>query len=148
MPSKIYIFLVLAVIVLGSYFLFFQNKEGTSIDSNALTPPETNVTVTMKTNFGEISLELFNDKAPKTVENFIKLSESSFYDGVKFHRVIKGFMIQSGDPLTKDDSQKNAWVQADPGLLFLMRFTPRTAMSPAPYLWQMPDRIPTAANFS
>ena len=116
--NKIYIFLVLAVIVLGSYFLFFQNKERVFIDGNALTPPETNMTVIMKTNLGEISLELFNDKAPKTVENFIKLSESGFYDNVKFHRVIKGFMIQSGDPLTKDDSQKNAWGTGGPGFTF------------------------------
>lgn len=58
----------------------------------------------LKTNFGDIKIALFNSAAPKTVENFIKLSRSGFYDGVKFHRVIKNFMLQSGDPNSKDDN--------------------------------------------
>ena len=62
-----------------------------------------NQTAVLKTNFGDIALELFSADAPKTVENFIKLSKSGFYSGTKFHRVIKGFMIQGGDPNSKDD---------------------------------------------
>jgi peptidyl-prolyl cis-trans isomerase B (cyclophilin B) len=53
---------------------------------------------TMQTNHGTIELELFDDDAPKTVENFTKLARDSFYDGVVFHRVIPDFMIQGGDP--------------------------------------------------
>ncbi|MFL5250889.1 MAG: peptidylprolyl isomerase [Myxococcales bacterium] len=53
---------------------------------------------TMQTNHGSIELELFDDAAPKTVENFIKLARDGFYDGVIFHRVIQDFMIQGGDP--------------------------------------------------
>src|SRR3954452_3374099 len=53
---------------------------------------------TMETNHGTIELELFPDDAPKTVGNFVKLAEDGFYDGVIFHRVIEGFMIQGGDP--------------------------------------------------
>jgi peptidyl-prolyl cis-trans isomerase B (cyclophilin B) len=53
---------------------------------------------TMHTNHGVIELELFDDDAPKTVENFRKLAADGFYDGVIFHRVIKDFMIQGGDP--------------------------------------------------
>lgn len=64
---------------------------------------QANQTVVLKTNFGDIVLELFSADAPKTVENFIKLSKSEFYNGTKFHRVIKGFMIQGGDPNSKDD---------------------------------------------
>lgn len=52
--------------------------------------------VTFKTNFGDITLELFADKAPKTVENFISYVKDGFYDGTIFHRVINGFMIQGG----------------------------------------------------
>jgi len=52
----------------------------------------------IKTNMGEIVIELFSEEAPKTVENFVKLAESGFYNGVIFHRVIPGFMIQGGDP--------------------------------------------------
>jgi cyclophilin family peptidyl-prolyl cis-trans isomerase len=53
---------------------------------------------TLHTNHGAIDVELFGDDAPKTVENFLKLSRDGFYDGVVFHRVIPDFMIQGGDP--------------------------------------------------
>jgi cyclophilin family peptidyl-prolyl cis-trans isomerase len=55
-------------------------------------------TATMQTNHGTIELELFEEDAPKTVENFTKLAKDGFYDGVIFHRVIPDFMIQGGDP--------------------------------------------------
>ncbi len=55
--------------------------------------------ITLKTNYGEIQFESYDKDAPKTVQNFISLAEKGFYDNVIFHRVIKGFMIQSGDPL-------------------------------------------------
>jgi cyclophilin family peptidyl-prolyl cis-trans isomerase len=55
-------------------------------------------TATMHTNHGEIELELFEDDAPKTVENFLKLSRDGYYDGLIFHRVIRDFMIQGGCP--------------------------------------------------
>lgn len=66
-----------------------------------------NPVATMKTNFGDIILELFAKDAPLTVNNFIKLANSGFYDGVKFHRIIKGFMIQGGDPNSKDEDWSN-----------------------------------------
>src|SRR5664279_2877720 len=53
---------------------------------------------TLHTNHGAIAVELFDDDAPKTVENFTKLARDGFYDGVSFHRVISDFMIQGGDP--------------------------------------------------
>jgi len=53
---------------------------------------------TLHTNHGAIEVELFDDDAPKTVENFVKLARDGFYDGVTFHRVIPDFMIQGGDP--------------------------------------------------
>jgi len=63
----------------------------------------------IKTNLGEMVVEFWPDVAPKTVENFITLAKSGFYDGTAFHRIIKGFMIQGGDPLSKDPSQKDFW---------------------------------------
>lgn len=61
--------------------------------------------VTFKTNFGDITLELFEDKAPKTVENFLSYVKDGFYDNTIFHRVIEGFMIQGGG-FTVDMDQK------------------------------------------
>lgn len=58
----------------------------------------------MKTNLGTVELELFEDTMPITTGNFIKLAEEKFYDGIKFHRVIDGFMIQAGDPNTKGNN--------------------------------------------
>jgi cyclophilin family peptidyl-prolyl cis-trans isomerase len=72
---------------------------------------------TLHTNKGDIKLE-FSSLTPNTVANFIKLSKSGFYDGVKFHRVISGFMIQAGDPLSKDDTKKDEWGTGGPGYRF------------------------------
>jgi len=65
-------------------------------DRDKTQPP--NRTALIKTNMGDIRATLFEDKAPITCENFIALAESGFYDGLTFHRVIKGFVIQGGDP--------------------------------------------------
>jgi len=73
---------------------------------------------TLYTNYGDIKIEFFEKDAPKTVENFTKLADSKFYDGVKFHRVIKGFMIQGGDPFSKDDSKIAMWGTGGPGYKF------------------------------
>ncbi len=72
---------------------------------------------TLHTSKGDIKIE-FDAAAPKTVENFINLAKGGFYDGTKFHRVISGFMIQGGDPLTKDDSKQAAWGTGGPGYTF------------------------------
>ncbi|MFM2295024.1 MAG: hypothetical protein RLZZ350_1437, partial [Verrucomicrobiota bacterium] len=69
----------------------------------------------IKTSEGEMVAEFYPDVAPGHVENFKKLAKQGFYDGTCFHRVIKGFMIQGGDPLTKDDSKAARWGTGDPG---------------------------------
>jgi cyclophilin family peptidyl-prolyl cis-trans isomerase len=74
--------------------------------------------VTLKTNKGDIVVELYGDAAPKAVSNFLVLAKTGFYDQVKFHRVIKGFMIQAGDPQSADDSKVNAWGTGGPGYRF------------------------------
>jgi peptidylprolyl isomerase len=63
----------------------------------------------MDTNYGKIKIELFLEKSPITAGNFKTLVESGFYDRTKFHRVIDGFMIQGGDPLSKDNTQLLSW---------------------------------------
>jgi peptidylprolyl isomerase len=73
---------------------------------------------TFKTNQGDIVIELYKEDTPKTVANFVKLTKEGFYDDTKFHRVIKGFMIQGGDPLSKDDSKKSLWGTGGPGYAF------------------------------
>ena len=73
---------------------------------------------TFHTNKGEFTIELFEKEVPNTVANFEKLAKSGFYDGIKFHRVIEGFMIQGGDPLTKDDSKQGMWGTGGPGYTF------------------------------
>lgn len=71
----------------------------------------------LKTTKGDIVVEFYGDDSPKTVENFLKLAKSSFYDGTKFHRIISDFMIQGGDPnsKTEDDS---TWGTGGPGYKF------------------------------
>lgn len=73
---------------------------------------------TLKTNYGSIVISFLTDKAPKTVANFVKLAEDGFYDGTQFHRVIYDFMIQGGDPLSKDDEKKDFWGTGGPGYQF------------------------------
>lgn len=72
----------------------------------------------LKTSLGDIKVKFDPANAPNTVNNFLKLASQKFYDGTKFHRVIKGFMIQGGDPLSKDESQKDMWGTGGPGYKF------------------------------
>jgi len=95
--------------------------------------PEANSTVIMKTNFGDVELELFEKNAPKTVANFIKLAESGFYNGTKFHRVIPSFMIQGGDPNSKDNNWQDDGA-GGPGYQFEDELNPDTASYKAGYL--------------
>ena len=64
------------------------------------------------------TIEFFSTLAPKTVENFTKLGKEGFYDGIRFHRIINGFVIQGGDPQTKDLSKENLWGTGGPGYQF------------------------------
>ena len=69
----------------------------------------------IKTSKGEMTIEFWDDVAPKTVANFKKLAKEGFYNGTAFHRIIKGFMIQGGDPNTKDPSKEGVYGMGDPG---------------------------------
>ena len=74
---------------------------------------------------GEMTLEFWTDVAPKTVENFKTLANKNFYDGTAFHRIIKGFMIQGGDPLTKDAASEARWGTGGPGYQIKAEFNDR-----------------------
>lgn len=86
---------LLAIIITGVIYFLSQDKE------------ESIIRTIIKTNKGDIQLDLYKDAAPNTVDNFIKLAKEEFYNGVKFHRFEPGFVIQAGDPLSKDDNPAN-----------------------------------------
>ncbi len=116
--------------------MYSANKGGNERTENVSSLPENQVTnsnsaqtanviisaqtanVIIKTNKGEIKIELFAGSAPNTTANFIKLAGEGFYNGTKFHRVIKGFMIQGGDPLSKDSGARARWGSGGPGYQF------------------------------
>jgi peptidyl-prolyl cis-trans isomerase B (cyclophilin B) len=77
-------------------------------------PPDPRPKAIIKTRFGEMEMKFHPDLAPKHVENFIKLAKSGFYNGTIFHRVIPGFMIQGGDPNTKNSLRKETFGQGGP----------------------------------
>ena len=85
-----------------------------------------NEVAVIKTSEGDMVAEFWPDVAPKTVENFKKLARQGFYDGTAFHRVIKGFMIQGGDPLTKDESKRASWGTGDPGYKIAAEFNEKS----------------------
>ena len=93
-----------------------KETSASGAENAALSTAKTGAIV--KTNFGEIEIVFFGMDAPKTVENFQKLAQSGFYTNTKFHRVIKNFMIQGGDPLSKDDTQMARWGTGGPGYTF------------------------------
>ena len=79
----------------------------------------------IKTSFGNIKFNLMSDIAPETVRNFSQLAKSGFYNGTLFHRIIPGFMIQGGDPNTKN-SDKSTWGQGGPGYNLKAEFSSRS----------------------
>jgi len=79
----------------------------------------------LKTSMGEMVVEFWPDVAPKTVENFKTLAKKGFYDGTAFHRIIKGFMIQGGDPNTRDLSKQDQYGQGGPGYQVKAEFNNR-----------------------
>ena len=106
------IIVVLVGILIGLSF-FFMNTNNTNKSEITLTPQ-----AQITTNYGVFTIEFLSKLAPKTVSNFIKLSKEGFYDGIRFHRIINGFVIQGGDPQTKDLSKEHLWGTGGPGYQF------------------------------
>src|SRR5882757_2601480 len=107
-----------------------------------------NEVAVIKTTVGEMVIDLLADAAPQTVENFKKLARQGFYDGTAFHRVIKGFMIQGGDPLTKDAKMEAMWGTGDPGYKVDAEFNDKPHVRGVISMARSADRIPPAASFS
>jgi peptidyl-prolyl cis-trans isomerase B (cyclophilin B) len=111
---------VKAIHLLCAFGLFMaataiQAEETTTNTPTAPAMSTSNEVAVIKTTEGDMVVEFWTDAAPKTIENFKTLAKKGFYDGTCFHRVIKGFMIQGGDPLTKDPSKEAAWGTGGPG---------------------------------
>ena len=85
-----------------------------------------NEVAVIKTSEGEMIAQFWPEVAPNTVENFKKLARSGFYDGTAFHRIVKGFMIQGGDPLTKDPAKESRYGTGDPGYKIKAEFNDRS----------------------
>jgi len=102
-------FSVLFALLLSTVVFAAEEKKETS-------PMNTSKEVAViKTNEGEMVIEFWTDAAPNTIENFKKLARQGFYDGTIFHRIVKGFMIQGGDPNSKDPAKESSYGQGDPG---------------------------------
>ena len=101
--------IVVALALLSSAVSAEENKEEkTPMNSS-------NEVAVIKTNEGEMVVQFWTDAAPNTIENFKKLARQGFYDGTVFHRIVKGFMIQGGDPNSKDAARENSYGQGGPG---------------------------------
>jgi peptidyl-prolyl cis-trans isomerase B (cyclophilin B) len=107
----------------------FGAEEPKSNPPTAAAAPNTNEVAVLKTSEGEMVIEFWPDVAPNTVENFKKLARQGFYDGTCFHRIMKGFMIQGGDPLSKDPSQEANWGGGGPGYTIKAEFNNRPHQS-------------------
>jgi len=98
---------------------------GRSVHLQAQTASGKEPRAIIETKLGSMEIRFFPDKAPKHVESFIKLAKAGFYDKTIFHRVIPGFMIQGGDPNTKDEKDKSKYGTGDPGYKIKAEFNDR-----------------------
>lgn len=114
--KEIIILAVVLILLIGAGVIFYFSR---------VNKEKSIVSVTLETEKGNIELELDKEATPKTVENFVKLAQDGFYDGTKFHRVIEDFVIQGGDPLSKDDDPNNDG-SGGPGYAFDDEINPKS----------------------
>jgi peptidyl-prolyl cis-trans isomerase B (cyclophilin B) len=101
--------ILLAVLFSSAVFAAEEKKEEKdSVNAS-------NEVAVVKTSEGEMVVQFWTDAAPNTIENFKKLARSGFYDGTIFHRIVKGFMIQGGDPNSKDTGKESSYGEGGPG---------------------------------
>jgi peptidyl-prolyl cis-trans isomerase B (cyclophilin B) len=100
---------ILLTLLLGAVAFAAEEKKETSPMNTS------NEVAVIKTNEGEMVVQFWTDAAPNTIENFKKLARQGLYDGTVFHRIVKGFMIQGGDPNSKDPAKEDSYGQGGPG---------------------------------
>jgi peptidyl-prolyl cis-trans isomerase B (cyclophilin B) len=105
---KLSIFAV--ALLLGSAAFAVDEKKAENPTMNT-----SNEVAVIKTSEGDMVVQFWNDAAPNTIENFKKLARSGFYDGTIFHRIVKGFTIQGGDPNSKDAGKESSYGEGGPG---------------------------------
>ena len=117
--------IIFAALLVGVVLSFSSAGLGMAADKAPVPKAETpkGPRAVIKTKFGDIEVKFYQDVAPKHVENFIKLAKEGFYNGTIFHRVIPGFMIQGGDPNTKDTLKKDTYGQGGPGYTIKAEFS-------------------------
>jgi peptidyl-prolyl cis-trans isomerase A (cyclophilin A) len=120
--------LVGAVLFIIILFSMVKKSDDTQESVVSGTQKQLNTDITtavFTTNQGQFTIEFDHDKAPNTVSNFITLAQQTpgFFDGQRFHRVIEGFMIQAGDPNSKDVAKKALWGTGGPGYMFADEFS-------------------------
>ncbi len=126
---------MLKQLVVGLSFILFMSagiagaKEHEAKDSKGSATAESKEgekeVAVIETTMGRMVIEFWPEVAPNTVKNFKKLARKDFYDGTAFHRVVEGFMIQGGDPLTKDPSKSDQWGTGGPGYSIDAEFNDR-----------------------
>jgi peptidyl-prolyl cis-trans isomerase B (cyclophilin B) len=110
MPQIIMKLSIVLAVLLSSALFAAEEKKAESPTMNA-----SNEVAVIKTSEGEMVVQFWTDAAPNTIENFKKLARSGFYDGTIFHRIVKGFMIQGGDPNSKDTGKESSYGEGGPG---------------------------------
>src|SRR5437660_7929862 len=101
---------ILMLLLVGAAALAADEKKEEKTPMNS-----SNEVAVIKTNEGDMVVQFWTDAAPNTIENFKKLARQAFYDGTIFHRIVKEFMIQGGDPNSKDPAKENSYGQGGPG---------------------------------
>jgi peptidyl-prolyl cis-trans isomerase B (cyclophilin B) len=111
--------LAAALLLSSALFAAEENKENPPMNAS-------NEVAVIKTSEGDMVVRFWNDAAPNTIENFKKLVRSGFYDGTIFHRIVKGFMIQGGDPNSKDPGKESSYGEGGPGYKIKAEFNDRS----------------------
>ena len=109
MPQIIMKLSIVLAVLLSSALFAAEEKQEEKTSMNA-----SNEVAVIKTSEGEMVVQFWTDAAPNTIENFKKLAREGFYDGTIFHRIVKGFMIQGGDPNSKDPAKENSYGEGGP----------------------------------